>query len=453
MAWALEGLGIVWLGLQQRQLRMSYSGTGLLVLALGSAIYALSQHLTPLSIIVIFGVLSAAWLMAAWLWRADQRFISHALLAGGIAFWIVALIGLADAVNRSLDLAVMVLALLCASVWAWRAASQRLNWREMGYAQWLLWPGILLAILFSLMHGDHLLSAGWTGIIWVLAFACAGLLLYKDGEPLIARLSQAAHIALFWLLLLVAGLEIFWFIDGLPWGSDEWQAGIVMASAGIVILLVHGAIRRDLWPVRVWPQLYASIGIAPLIALEFGMLVFSNLLDGVMFNWQWLPLVNPLEIGAGYGLLALYLAARYLETHHLPGWDKVSQGVPRVIAGLAFWWANGLLLRILAAWGDVAWQPDALWSSRLIQTTFALFWMLIALVVMVKATRSANRNTWMAGAALLGVVIIKLMLVDSAGGGGLARAIAFIGVAVLVLIVGYFSPLPPKAAVNKAEPE
>ncbi len=59
----------------------------------------------------------------------------------------------------------------------------------------------------------------------------------------------------------------------------------------------------------------------------------------------------------------------------------------------------------------------------------------------------------MAGAALLGVVIAKLMLVDSAGGGGLARAIAFIGVAVLVLIVGYFSPLPPKADVEKAETE
>ncbi|WP_313049627.1 DUF2339 domain-containing protein [Atlantibacter subterraneus] len=453
MAWALEGLGIVWLGLQQRQRRMSYSGTGLLVLALGSAVYALSQHLTPLSMMVIFAVLSAAWLMAAWLWRAHQWIISHALLAGGIAFWIVALIGLADAINRSLSLAAIVLALLCASVWAWRAASQRLSWRGMGFAQWLLWPGILLAILFTVQHGDRLLSAGWTGLIWIAAFACAGLLLHKDGDSLMPRLSQAAHITLFWLLLLVIGLEIYWFIDGLPWGSDEWQAGIVMASAGIAILLVHGAVRRSLWPVRVWPQWYASVGIAPLIVLELTMLIFSNLLDGAMFNWRWVPLVNPLELGAGYGLLALYVAARYLEAHRPSGWNKVAQGVPLIIAGLAFWWANGLLLRTLAAYGDVAWQVDALWSSRLIQTTFALFWMLIALVVMVKATRSTSRNSWMAGAALLGVVIIKLMLVDSAGGGGLARAIAFIGVAVLVLIVGYFSPLPPKAAVNKAEPE
>ncbi|MBA1681318.1 DUF2339 domain-containing protein, partial [Escherichia coli] len=56
---------------------------------------------------------------------------------------------------------------------------------------------------------------------------------------------------------------------------------------------------------------------------------------------------------------------------------------------------------------------------------------------------------WLCGSVLLGIVIVKLMLVDSARGGGLARAVTFIGVAILVLIVGYFSPLPPKAGEEK----
>jgi uncharacterized membrane protein len=101
----------------------------------------------------------------------------------------------------------------------------------------------------------------------------------------------------------------------------------------------------------------------------------------------------------------------------------------------------------------VTWSAESLWASRLIQTTFALFWMLIALVVMIRATRRQARQQWLVGGGLLGVVLLKLMLVDSAGGGGLARAIAFIGVAVLVLIVGYFSPLPPKAAREENEGE
>ncbi|WP_312584760.1 DUF2339 domain-containing protein [Atlantibacter sp.] len=453
MAWALEGLGILWLGLKQRQRRMSYSGTGLLVLALGSAVYAALQPITPLSLTLIFAVLSLTWLLGSWCWRAHHALISQGLLAGGIAFWIVALLGFADGIKGTIGIAVIVLALLCASVWLWRWVSLRLAWREMGYSQWLLWPGILLAAAFEVMHGAHLLSAGWQGLIWIAALSCAGALLYKDDALLATRLSQALHLTLFWLVLLIAGLEIGWFIDDLPWGADEWQAGIIMASAGIIILLVYGAIRRRWWPLRVWPELYGAIALLPLIALLMVMLIVSNLLDGVMPGWPWIPLLNPLEIGAGYGLLALWVAARFYALHRNVVYDKIARGVPFILAGLAFWWANGLLLRILAGFGDIPWQADTLWSSRMVQTTFALFWTVIALVVMVKATRAASRHTWMAGAVLLGVVIVKLMLVDSARGGGLARAIAFIGVAVLVLIVGYFSPLPPRADGDKAETE
>ena len=65
MARALEGLGILWLGVQQQQRRMSYSGTALLVLALGSAIWAQMDGVTSLSLLLIFAVLSLCWLAAA----------------------------------------------------------------------------------------------------------------------------------------------------------------------------------------------------------------------------------------------------------------------------------------------------------------------------------------------------------------------------------------------------
>lgn len=66
----------------------------------------------------------------------------------------------------------------------------------------------------------------------------------------------------------------------------------------------------------------------------------------------------------------------------------------------------------------MAWNIEALWHSRLIQTTFALVWTLAALAVMLRATRRHSRREWLCGAALLGIVIVKLMLVDSARGGG-----------------------------------
>jgi uncharacterized membrane protein len=50
------------------------------------------------------------------------------------------------------------------------------------------------------------------------------------------------------------------------------------------------------------------------------------------------------------------------------------------------------------------------------------------------------------GAGLLGLVVAKLLLIDLSNAGGAERIIAFIVVGVLMLVVGYVAPLPPKAA-------
>ena len=116
MARALEGLGILWLGVQQQQRRMSYSGTALLVLALGSAIWAQMDGVTSLSLLLIFAVLSLCWLAAARLWQKIALPGSWALLAGGLLFWLVALLGASQLfLKQELSLLAGVLALTAAS--------------------------------------------------------------------------------------------------------------------------------------------------------------------------------------------------------------------------------------------------------------------------------------------------------------------------------------------------
>lgn len=442
MAWALEGVGVLWLGMQQQQRRMSFSGTALLLMALGSGVWALADETTPLSIMMIFAVLSLCWLAAAWLWRAEIWRLSLALLIGGIAFWVIALAGAAQLVTtQDATTGFVLLALISLSAWAWRFMCQRLAWREMGFAQWLLWPAMLL-MLCEQIHQQQIFAAGWHNLAWVIALPPALMLLYRDDSTVPARLSQGLHLALLWMLMLAFGVELMWFVQSLPWGTSAWQSGLLMAAGGITILLIHGALRRAWWPFCRWPEMYGSVAVVPVVALLLGLLVLSNVQSGVVYHQLYLPLINPLEEGAAFALLGLYVAERAVRQYLPSTWRAA-------LAGLAFWWLNGMLMRALAWYGDVAWDFSALWQSRLIQTTFALFWMLIALIIMIRATRNVSRKMWLCGAALLGVVIIKLMLVDSAGGGGLARAVAFIGVAILVLIVGYFSPLPPKAGEQK----
>jgi uncharacterized membrane protein len=65
---------------------------------------------------------------------------------------------------------------------------------------------------------------------------------------------------------------------------------------------------------------------------------------------------------------------------------------------------------------------------------------------MVMATRTQLRPLWLTGAGLMAVVVVKLFFVDLSNVGGVERIVSFIGVGLLMLVVGYFSPVPPASA-------
>jgi uncharacterized membrane protein len=84
-------------------------------------------------------------------------------------------------------------------------------------------------------------------------------------------------------------------------------------------------------------------------------------------------------------------------------------------------------------------------SSTLVETSLSIFWTLLALTTMLIATRTAARAVWIVGAGLLGVAIAKLFVIDLSRIGTIERIISFVGVGLLTLVIGYFSPLPPAA--------
>lgn len=304
-------------------------------------------------------------------------------------------------------------------------------------------------VLLQQISQQAIFTGGWQNLVWCLALPAALILLRRDDAALAPRISRLLHLSLLWMTMLALAMELFWFVRDLPWGMTAWKSGLLMAAGGLLIMLISAMVRRRIWPFKVWPALYSVQAMVPLAAALVCLLALTNVQDGVVYRQTFLPLVNPLEEGAAFALLGLVVLYRATQ-RYFPVQLSVWQPWPAIaLMALGFWWLNGALLRALACYGEVAWTTQALWHSRLVQTCFALFWTLVALVVMLRATQRRSRPEWLGGAVLLGMVIAKLMLVDSAGGGGLARAVAFIGVAVLVLIVGYFSPLPPKAGENK----
>src|SRR5262249_47389227 len=147
------------------------------------------------------------------------------------------------------------------------------------------------------------------------------------------------------------------------------------------------------------------------------------------------------------GLVAICVAGSVLAWRRsaieLP--DALRGRAAWVIAGsLTFYWLNGVLLRSLHHWADVPYRFEPMMRSVVVQAALSIFWSIIALTLMVYATRKVWRTLWIVGAVLMGVVVVKLFLIDLGHLAGIERIVSFIGVGLLMLVIGYFSPVPPR---------
>jgi uncharacterized membrane protein len=88
--------------------------------------------------------------------------------------------------------------------------------------------------------------------------------------------------------------------------------------------------------------------------------------------------------------------------------------------------------------------------SLAVQTGITLLWTVTALAVMWASARRALRTPWLVGAALLAAVVLKLLLIDQSGTGTVTRIVSFIGVGVLMLVIGYVAPLPARREASHA---
>jgi uncharacterized membrane protein len=100
------------------------------------------------------------------------------------------------------------------------------------------------------------------------------------------------------------------------------------------------------------------------------------------------------------------------------------------------------LLRTAAHVLDIPYEADALFASQFIQAMLSLVWSVTALILMWRAAATGSRKQWMVGAGFLALVVGKLFLVDLDGVGSVARIVSFVGVGLLMVLIGYLAPYP-----------
>ena len=468
-SWALEGAAMLWAGIRQRRWQVRAFGILLQLgagVAFGRGIMLWASTGTIASVPMLNSnfvgatLLGLAGLYSAWLlWRrhaavsAPEQIAAPLLFVWGCVWWLAA--GWRE-IDRWVPMEMQsaaVVAFLALSAVAFEFAERRLRWPMARFPALALLP-LLLAIALAAAAQPrslttHLLANGGY-LAWPLALLAAVALLRRfDREPPLAGAWNIPlglwHAGTLWLVLLISAHELAWVARSVGDGKGIWT----LAPWGLMTALGLFAISRRgqgaSWPFAAHHRAYLLIAAMPLAAALVLWSLKANLSgDGDPLPLPYIPVLNPLDLTQAMAFVssALWLSALGRFDSTLRG--RVQMPAALTFTVLLFIWVNAMVLRTIHFWFDVPYEFYSLWHSMLVQATFSLLWSVIALATMLLAHRERWRGAWATGAVLLGAVVVKLFLVDLGQAGGVERIVSFIGVGLLLLLIGYLAPVPPR---------
>jgi uncharacterized membrane protein len=310
---------------------------------------------------------------------------------------------------------------------------------------------MLFVAFWGIVDGSNVVEGlGW--ICWPLAIVAQLVMLRRldGGAP--KRWWPWVHAGGIWLLVLLVGNVLVFAIGKAQLWRTAWATVILLVAATLVLLALSLACRAALrgslparWPLDRFTEAYAWRAAAPLACLlALGALLVGVTSSGEARPLPFVPLLNPTDLALGLALTACTLWLQMLRASTLPLPAAMRGPAPgAVLAGLAFIAINTAWLRVAHHLAGVAWNAHSLFTSFVVQAGYSILWTLIAVVLMVGGHRRALRTPWMLGASLLGLTVLKLFVIDLSNRGGSERIVAFIAVGLLMLVVGWFAPLPP----------
>lgn len=437
IAWAMEGTGLLFLGLRQKRRWPLVMGPLLVSLA-----FIVQLATDPVNLVGAAVLFAALWLCA---WMSDRN---------GNRPWVVV---------------VLYAGLLLVGVDAARYLdSHSANWNS-----WTLWTLVVVLaglLQFALAHRMAWKRAAWIlpGILllWMVKVLADGVELLDNplDHGMIANGEWSIHLLLplllglaFWGLvrarnlpmpLLKVLLSVFCytlvylvFVSVLGYGyrlvggnAGTWP----LAFASVVPVVV-------LWLVRFRPAVLDESTLLPLAAFVALLPIVLLAYAADMAPLPYVPVLAPADLVAVFawmGLLKMPAAV----------WEKVGLSGGRRYVLPALWmclWPLATAARLIHHYGGAEWDAGVLWDTRALQAAWTLLCTTEALGLMWFATRKNWRPVWMGGAVLLALTIVKLILVDLSGQGTVARIVSFLGAGALMVAIGYISPLPPREAAER----
>ncbi len=456
-AWALEGAALVWVATRQRQHLANFAGAALIVFSGVSFLlhgWRSDEGWPVLNGNVLNGVLISLSALFAARRLEDFRLppvgrfyavMAWGLFAWGVTWWVATgMVEISDRLARDHELPVAVLFLAAtAAMAAWLGAHR--DWRMARYLSLLWLPVLALMALQTVDFERHFLSGpGW--LSWPLALAVQAWLT-RLMDKRVHRLAGGWHVGTTLLLTLMLAVEVRYQVRPIVPGA--WAEAASNAIPGIIALAIWRFRERPAWPVPAHPVTYRALSLFLVAGQVLHLCVLSIALPGDPGPLPYLPVLNPLDLATVFAAVVAVMSLLVLGRDiSLVAVSRIQDGLPVYKGFLAiafFILTTAALLRGVHHVAGVPWDFDRLYDSVVAQTALSIYWGVLGFTAMVLGARRAHRQLWLIGAGFMALVVLKLFLVDLGNSGTIERIVSFIGVGVLLLVVGYFAPAPPRA--------
>lgn len=456
--WALEGAGILWIGLRQNRITARYFG---LLLQLFSAVSFLETIDGPVKNIPVMNAIFLSCLcisiagfltnyfltLYGWSKPTGQKKNLFLIpMIWGILWWFAG--GLYE-INFHIYIGYQIQSILIfisGSGLLMSFLGLKLNWKDIQYpVMGLPFATLLIAVICLLTGLVSHPSYKWGSIAYILTIMIQYGILFRHEKSWNSLLMGYLHRAtLYFVIILLSWETAFWIEQSTRinsiWSQIAWGG---MPAICIVLLTKTGY--KISWPVKKYKTDYLEMGLFPVV-ICLGIWTLSMCLNPAdPAPLPYIPIANPADLAQVFSILIILKWAVSMKKCFVKKTSHMILDIGHYLtAALAFLWMNSVIARCVHHWTLTPFSMDSMLGSVHFQTSISILWTIIALGSMVIAHKKAWRNIWFTGACLLAIVVMKLFLIDLDKIGTIARIVSFLVVGGLMLIIGYFSPLPPK---------
>lgn len=444
--WALEASAIIWISLRQKRMYARMFGESLQVIAI--VLYVKSTYLQHIDmafintsylgyIIVIVSAFVSSYLLRMNKLQLNNFDKDSSNVFLGTAIGLLLFSGFTQATSMDFQMGNVMLIYIAISSAILAIVASRFKWDELvELLQNYLFVGMLLFISL-LSHYTQYHPFEGLGSIAIILFFCVhyALLYFFESQW---NLQTTLHVIGLWILTLIGAVEFGYGISLFTHNTIFEVAGW-----GMFLIVIAGLIMRTdkfLPPIfDKYKKSYRVLGVGGIVIMLFIWELYSFRLDANPMPLPYIPFLNPLELAQLLGLVIFY---NWIRTEENNFFQENSNLVYTVGGLIVFAFSTVVLARSMHFYIDVNYEVYALSHSIVFQMALSVMWGVMAMAVMLTSKYMKNRTVWIAGASLMGIVVLKLFLVELSRSGTIERIISFIVVGILLLLIGYFAPLP-----------